>query len=224
VDRRKGESGSVTDNSQIRILIVDDHKVVRKGLRTFIAVHDDLELVGEAGNGEEAIEQCAALQPDVVLMDLKMPVMDGPTAIRHIRERFPEIKIVALTSFDDDTMAQRALKAGAIGYLFKDVEEDELMAAIRFAHLGQSIVAPEAMRALLASSLTDDDYSVGLTVREQETLDLVARGMTNPEIADKLMISVSTVNFHVHNVLDKLGAKTRTEAVVIAAREGLIDV
>jgi NarL family two-component system response regulator LiaR len=224
VDRRKGESGSVTDDSQIRILIVDDHKVVRKGLRTFIAVHDDLELVGEAGNGEEAIEQCAALQPDVVLMDLKMPVMDGPTAIRHIRERFPEIKIVALTSFDDDTMAQRALKAGAIGYLFKDVEEDELMAAIRFAHLGQSIVAPEAMRALLASSLTDDDYSVGLTVREQETLDLVARGMTNPEIADKLMISVSTVNFHVHNVLDKLGAKTRTEAVVIAAREGLIDV
>jgi NarL family two-component system response regulator LiaR len=224
VDRRKGESGSVTDDSQIRILIVDDHKVVRKGLRTFIAVHDDLELVGEAGNGEEAIEQCAALQPDVVLMDLKMPVMDGPTAIRHIRERFPEIKIVALTSFDDDTMARRALKAGAIGYLFKDVEEDELMAAIRFAHLGQSIVAPEAMRALLASSLTDDDYSVGLTVREQETLDLVARGMTNPEIADKLMISVSTVNFHVHNVLDKLGAKTRTEAVVIAAREGLIDV
>jgi NarL family two-component system response regulator LiaR len=224
VDRRKGESGSVTDDSQIRILIVDDHKVVRKGLRTFIAVHDDLELVGEAGNGEEAIEQCAALQPDVVLMDLKMPVMDGPTAIRHIRERFPEIKIVALTSFDDDTMAQRALKAGAIGYLFKDVEEDELMAAIRFAHLGQSIVAPEAMRALLASSLTDDDYSVGLTVREQETLDLVARGMTNPEIADKLMISVSTVNFHVHNVLDKLGAKTRTEAVVIAAKEGLIDV
>ena len=214
----------MTDDSQIRILIVDDHKVVRKGLRTFIAVHDDLELVGEAGNGEEAIEQCAALQPDVVLMDLKMPVMDGPTAIRHIRERFPEIKIVALTSFDDDTMAQRALKAGAIGYLFKDVEEDELMAAIRFAHLGQSIVAPEAMRALLASSLTDDDYSVGLTVREQETLDLVARGMTNPEIADKLMISVSTVNFHVHNVLNKLGAKTRTEAVVIAAREGLIDV
>jgi NarL family two-component system response regulator LiaR len=224
VDRRKGESGSVTDDSQIRILIVDDHNVVRKGLRTFIAVHDDLELVGEAGNGEEAIEQCAALHPDVVLMDLKMPVMDGPTAIRHIRERFPEIKIVALTSFDDDTMAQRALKAGAIGYLFKDVEEDELMSAIRFARRGQSIVAPQAMRALVASSLTEDEYSISLTVREQETLDLVARGMTNPEIADKLMISVSTVNFHVHNVLDKLGAKTRTEAVVIAAKEGLIDV
>jgi NarL family two-component system response regulator LiaR len=214
----------MTNGSRIRVLVADDHKIVRKGLRTFIAVHDDLELVGEAGNGEEAIEQCAALHPDVVLMDLKMPVMDGPTAIGHIRERFPEIKVVALTSFDDDTMAQRALKAGAISYLFKDVEEDELMSAIRFAHQGRGIVAPEAMQALVAHSLNDDDYSVGLTVREQETLDLVARGMTNPEIADKLMISVSTVNFHVHNVLDKLGAKTRTEAVVIAAREGLIDV
>ena len=214
----------MTVNSQIRVLVVDDHKVVRKGLRTFIAVHDDLDLVGEAGNGEEAIEQCTALHPDVVLMDLKMPVMDGPTAIGHIRERFPEIKIVALTSFDDDTMAQRALTAGAISYLFKDVEEDELMSAIRFAHRGRGMIAPEAMQALVAHSLNDDDYSVGLTVREQEALELVARGMTNPEIADRLMISVSTVNFHVHNVLDKLGAKTRTEAVVIAAREGLIEV
>ena len=214
----------MTDNSQIRVLVVDDHKVVRKGLRTFIAVHDDLDLVGEAGNGEEAIEQCEALHPDVVLMDLKMPVMDGPTAIGHIRRRFPEVEIVALTSFDDDTMAHRALEAGAIGYLFKDVEEDELMSAIRLAHQGRGVVAPEAMRAVISRSLKEeDDYSVRLTVREQEALDLVARGMTNPEIADKLMISVSTVNFHVHNVLDKLGAKTRTEAVVIAAREGLID-
>jgi NarL family two-component system response regulator LiaR len=215
----------MTDDSQIRVLVVDDHKVVRKGLRTFIAVHDDLELVGEAGNGEEAVEQCDALQPDVVLMDLKMPVMDGPTAIGHIRRRFPDVKIVALTSFDDDTMAQRALEAGAIGYLFKDVEEDELMSAIRLAHRGRGVVVPEAMRAVVSRSPNEEDaYSVVLTVREQEALDLVARGMTNPEIADKLMISVSTVNFHVHNVLDKLGAKTRTEAVVIAAREGLIEV
>ena len=213
----------MTNDSQIRVLVVDDHKVVRKGLRTFIAVQDDLDLVGEASNGEEAIEQCTALRPDVVLMDLKMPVMDGPTAIGHIRGQFPEIKIVALTSFDDDAMAQRALRAGAISYLFKDVEEDELMSAIRFAHRGRGMIAPEAMQALVAHSL-NDDYSVGLTVREQEALELVARGMTNPEIADRLMISVSTVNFHVHNVLDKLGAKTRTEAVVIASREGLIDV
>jgi NarL family two-component system response regulator LiaR len=215
----------MTANSQIRVLVVDDHKVVRKGLRTFISVHEDLELVGEAGNGEEAIEQCAALHPDVVLMDLKMPVMDGPTAIGHIHKRFPEIKIVALTSFDDDTIAHRALEAGAIGYLFKDVEEDELMSAIRLANQGRGVIAPEAVQALIARSIKGDDgYSVGLTAREQETLDLVARGLTNPQIAARLMVSVSTVNFHVHNLLDKLGAKTRTEAVVIAAREGLIDV
>jgi NarL family two-component system response regulator LiaR len=215
----------MTEISQIRVLVVDDHKVVRKGLATFIAVHNDLTFVGEAGNGEEAIEQCAALHPDVVLMDLKMPVMDGPTAIGIIHDRFPEINIVALTSLDDDTTAQRALGAGAIGYLFKDVEEDELMSAIRLASQGRGIVAPEAIRALISHSADQENgYSVGLTARERETLDLVARGLTNPEIAQKLTVSVSTVNFHVHNVLDKLGAKTRTEAVVIAAREGLIDV
>lgn len=215
----------MTEPNPIRVLVVDDHKVVRKGLRTFLAVHDDLELVGEAGNGEEAIEQCAALEPDVVLMDLKMPVMDGPTAIKQLKNRFPDTRVVALTSFDDDMLAQRALEAGAIGYLFKDVEEDELVAAIRFASQGRGVVAPEAMQALVARSLNErDPYAVRLTDREQETLDLVAKGLTNPDIADRLIVSVSTVNFHVHNVLDKLGAKTRTEAVMIAAREGLIEV
>lgn len=210
---------------RIRVLVVDDHKVVRKGLHTFIAVNDDIELIGEAGNGEEAIEQVAALDPDVVLMDLKMPVMDGPTAIGHIHKQFPDVKIIALTSFDDDASAQRALEAGAIGYLFKDVEEDELMSAIRLGSQGRGVIAPEAMQALVARSLNEGgDYSVGLTAREQETLDLVARGLTNPEISDRLKVSVSTVNFHVHNMLDKLGAKTRTEAVVIAAREGLINI
>jgi DNA-binding NarL/FixJ family response regulator len=205
-----------------RVLVVDDHKVVRKGLRIFISVNDDLEFVGEAANGEEAIEQTAALQPDVVLMDLKMPVMDGPTAIEHIRERFPDVQVVALTSFEDESLARRALEAGAIGYLFKDAEEDELIAAIRLAGEGRGVVAPEAIRALIDRS--SDGYEVRLTDREQEILGLVARGLTNPQISEKLMISVSTVNFHVHNILDKLGAKTRTEAVTIAAREGLIEI
>jgi len=205
-----------------RILVVDDHKVVRKGLRTFISVNDDLELVGEAGNGEEAIEQVAALGPDVVLMDLKMPVMDGPTAIARIRDDFPDVRIVALTSFDDESLAQRALEAGAIGYLFKDAEEAELISAIRLAAEGRGVVAPEAMQALVHGA--SDEYAVRLTEREQEILGLLTRGLTNPQIADKLVISVSTVNFHVHNILDKLGAKTRTEAVTIAAREGLIDI
>ena len=206
------------------MLAVDDHKVVRKGLRTFISVHDDLELVGEAGNGEEAIDQCEALHPDVVLMDLKMPVMDGPTAIEHIRARFPEVQIVALTSFDDESLAQRALEAGAIGYLFKDADEDELVSAIRLASKGRGVVAPEAVQALVARSNDDESYEVRLTEREQEILRMVAKGLTNPQIAERLVISVSTVNFHVHNVLDKLGAKTRTEAVSIAAREGLISI
>lgn len=204
-----------------RVLVVDDHKVVRKGLRTFISVNDDLEFVGEAANGEEAIEQTAALHPDVVLMDLKMPVMDGPTAIEHIRARFPTVQIVALTSFDDEAMARRALAAGAIGYLFKDAEEEELITAIRLAGEGRGVVAPEAVRALVDRA--GDGYEVGLTERERQILGLVARGLTNPQIAERLTISVSTVNFHVHNLLDKLGAKTRTEAVTIAAREGLIE-
>jgi NarL family two-component system response regulator LiaR len=215
----------VTNQTRIRVLVVDDHKVVRRGLRTFISVHDDLELVGEAGNGEEAVEQCAALLPDVVLMDMMMPIMDGPTAIEHIHARFPDVNVVALTSFSDEAFAQRALEAGAIGYLFKDVGEDELISAIRLASQGRGVVAPEAMQALVARSRIEEDaIAVGLTEREQTTLDLVARGLTNPQIAERLMISISTVNFHVHNVLDKLGAKTRTEAVMIAAREGLIDV
>ncbi len=215
----------MTGQARIRVLVVDDHKVVRMGLRTFISVHDDLELVGEAGNGEEAIEQCAALLPDVVLMDMKMPIMDGPTAIEHIRARFPKVSIVALTSFTDEAFAQRALEAGAIGYLFKDVDEHDLISAIRLANQGHGVVAPEAVQALVASANVEDDATaIGLTEREQATLDLVARGLTNPQISDRMMISISTVNFHVHNVLDKLGAKTRTEAVVIAAREGLIEV
>ena len=214
----------MTGSDRIRVLVVDDHKVVRMGLRTFIAVNEDLELVGEAGNGEEAVDQCAALHPDVVLMDLKMPVMDGPTAIEHIRARFSEVQIVALTSFDDESLAQRALEAGAIGYLLKDAEEDELVSAIRLASEGRGVVAPEAVQALVARSNDDESYEVRLTEREQEILRMVAKGLTNPQIAERLVISVSTVNFHVHNVLDKLGAKTRTEAVSIAAREGLISI
>jgi len=211
--------------NRIRVLIVDDHKVVRNGLHTFLAIHDDLEVVGEAGNGEEGVDQCTALRPDVVLMDMKMPVMDGPEAIERILENDRDVKVIALTSFDDATYARRALQAGATGYLFKDVNENDLVSAIRLASQGSGVVAPEALRALVGrTGSTDDEYQVELTDRELETLGLVARGLTNPQIADHLVISVSTVNFHVHNVLDKLGAKTRTEAVVIASREGLIEV
>ena len=201
---------------------MDDHKVVRNGLRTFIAVHDDVELIGEASNGAEAVDRVAADPPDVVLMDLKMPVMDGPEAIERIRSSHPGVHVVALTSYDDVSLARRALEAGAIGYLFKDADEEELLTAIRFASEGRGVVAPEAMQAVVERG--DDEYAVTLTGREDEILGLVGRGFTNPQIADRLTISVSTVNFHVHNILDKLGAKTRTEAVSIAVREGLLEI
>lgn len=216
----------MTAASPIGVLIVDDHRVVRVGLRAFISVTDDLELVGEAANGEEAIARCAAVHPDVVLMDLKMPVMDGPTAIAAIRERFPDVAIVALTSYGDAALAQRALEAGALGYLLKDTTEEELVAAIRSAAEGRGLVATEALQALVSN--TDDGdaaaYRAKLTEREHEVLMLMARGLTNPQIAVELSISRSTANFHVQNVLNRLGARTRTEAVSIAVREGLIQI
>ena len=215
----------MTATTRIRILVVDDHKVVRNGLRTFITVHDDLEMIGEAANGEEAIEQCIALRPDVVLMDMKMPVLDGPEAIKRILARDPDTNIIALTSFDDDSYIRRAMESGATGYLFKDVDEHDLITAIRLASQGSGVVAPGAMQAIMGHTQAGEAaYTAELTDRELETLILVARGLTNPQIAERLVVSVSTVNFHVHNLLDKLGAKTRTEAVVIAAKEGLIDV
>lgn len=208
---------------RIRVLVVDDHKVVRKGLRIFFSVTEDVEVVGEAMNGAQAIELTATHRPDVVLMDLKMPVMDGPTAIEEIRKRFPEVQVVALTSFHDDSLAHQALDAGAIGYVFKDADEEELISAVRMAGKGRGVIPPEVMNAIL-DQRDETENEARLTEREGTVLDLVARGMTNPDIAARLFISVSTVGFHMHNILSKLDAKTRTEAVTIAAREGLIDI
>lgn len=215
-------SGRLVLTERIRVAIVDDHKVVRLGLLAFLSVHADIEIVGEASNGAEAVKLVADSSPDVVLMDLQMPVMDGPEAIAAIRAEHDGTHVVALTTFDDPTLARRALAAGATGFLYKDADEHELMSAIRMAHRGRSVIAPEAMDLLVQGD--SDDYVVQLTDREAEVLALVAVGKTNPEIAERLTVSVSTVNFHVHNILDKLGAKTRTEAVAIAAREGLISI
>ena len=210
---------------KIRLLIVDDHKVVLNGLRIFISLYDDIELVAEAKNGRLALEQCAQHQPDVVLMDLVMPVMDGPTAIQHIREQFPSIQIIALTSFEEEELVQRAMAAGAISYLYKNVEEEELIDTIRAAHEGRSVLAPEAIQALVnqANAREDLDSVDRLTPREEEILTLIAQGMTNPQIAERLVISTSTVNFHVHNILAKLQVQTRTEAVAVAIQKKLIN-
>ena len=210
---------------KIRLLIVDDHQVVRNGLRVFISLYDDLEVVGEAKNGRQALEQCATHRPDVVLMDMVMPVMDGSTATRLIREQFPEIQILALTSFDEEELVHQAVEAGAVGFLYKDVEEQELIDAIRSAREGRPVLAPEAMKALMHRTARPVEASTiePLTGREREVLSLVAQGMTNPQIAEQLVISTSTVQFHVHNILGKLGVGTRTEAVSIAIQSKLIE-
>jgi NarL family two-component system response regulator LiaR len=205
----------------IRVVIVDDHTIVRSGLRAFLSVHEDMAVVGEAANGAEAIDVVGDTQPDVVLMDLRMPVMEGPEAIEVMLQADEPPRIVALTTFEDPSLAQRALAAGAIGFLYKDADEEELLSAIRLAHRGRSVIASGAMRLLVDGD--PDEYVAQLTEREHEVLALVARGRTNPEISDSLSISVSTVNFHVHNVLEKLGAKTRTEAVGVAVREGILE-
>ena len=211
-------------SNKIRLLIVDDHKVVRDGLKFFLSFYDDIELVAEAKNGQQAIEQAAQHTPDVVLMDLVMPVMNGPAAIQSIREQFPSIQIIALTSFEEEELVYQAMAAGAIGYLYKDIEEEELIEAIRAAHEGRSVLAPEAMKALVkqATAQKNPDVFESLTPREEEILALIARGKTNPQIAKKLVISPSTVHFHVHNILAKLQVQTRAEAVAVAIQNKLI--
>ncbi|PJF41910.1 MAG: DNA-binding response regulator [Phototrophicales bacterium] len=208
---------------KIRIIIVDDHDMVRQGLEIFLRAFDDFELVGQATNGLEALELCQELQPDVVLMDMIMPEMDGVTAIREICSQYPNIKIIALTSFtDDSSLVQNALRAGAAGYLFKDVSVDDLAAAIRTAASGQPVLAPEAARMLIQATTQPTLESFHLTDRELEVLALMVEGMSNRQIAHQLSISYSTVRFHVSSILSKLNVESRTEAVTVALRNNLL--
>lgn len=210
-------------NSQpIRVLLVDDHLMVRRGLATFLKVFDDLELVGEAESGETAVQLCTQLLPDVVLMDMKMPDMDGPTATRLIRQQYPKIQVVALTSYKEQDLVQNALEAGAIGYLLKDVSADQLARAIRGAHLGQATLAPEAAQALVNAANQPPSPGQDLTERERDVLELMVEGLNNTQIAARLVVSPSTIKTHVSNILSKLGVSSRSEAVALALRSGLV--
>ena len=204
--------------TKIRIMIVDDHAVVRSGLGAFLMSVPDLELVGEAESGEQAIERARILKPEVVLMDLKMPGMDGVTATRLIKEQHPAIQIIALTSFQDDELVQNVLKAGAIGYLMKNISARELETAVRSAKDKKMILAPEAAQALLRSTQQAEKPDA-LTEREQEVLKLMVSGLNNAKIAEKMMISLSTVKYHVSNILLKLGVDNRVAAVTIALQK-----
>ena len=211
----------MSEQNPIQVMLVDDHAVVRSGLRFFLLGFDDMELVGEAESGEEALQLCAEIQPDVILMDLMMPGMDGASATRAIRERYPQVQVVALTSFQEEDLVKNALQAGAISYLLKDVQVDELAAAIRSAYAGQPTLAPEAARALLHAATHPPKPGHDLTRRERQVLALLTEGLSNNQIAERLVVSRSTARFHVSNILSKLGATNRAEAVAIAVKQKL---
>ncbi|MGC9334649.1 MAG: response regulator [Anaerolineae bacterium] len=213
----------MTQGEPIRVLLVDDHAVVRSGLSAFLLAFEDLELVGEASSGEEAVRLCDQLAPDVVLMDLVMPGMDGAQATRAIRKKCPAIQVVALTSFKEQELVEGVLEAGAIGYLLKNVSADELARAIREAHAGRPTLAPEAAQALIQARREPPKIGFDLTDREREVLALLVEGLNNPQIAERLVVSRSTAKFHVSSILSKLGVASRTEAAAVAVKNGLLE-
>lgn len=205
----------------IRVAIADDHAIVRSGLANFLRAFPDVELVGEASNGREILELCPKVQPDVILMDLVMPEMSGVDAIRLIRHQYPQVQILALTSFDDEELVERALEAGAIGYILKNISIHEMVRAIHLAYQGKPILSPEAAQALIHVRLGPGSTH-DLKDREIEVLQLMGEGLTNPQIAEHLSLSVATIKFYVSAILKKLEVETRTEAVVKAIEVGLI--
>lgn len=212
----------MTEQSTIRVMIVDDHEMVREGLTMFLKSCDDLDLVASVDSGDEAVLQCVKCKPDVILMDLIMPGGGGIAAIKAIKEKRPDAKLIALTSFDDETLVRDALAAGAIGYVMKNVSIDDLAQSIRAAHKGLPALGPEATSVLISSTSAPSTPSANLTNREGEILALMVEGLSNPQIGTRLFISSSTVKSHVSNILSKLEVSTRAEAAALAVRTKLV--
>jgi NarL family two-component system response regulator LiaR len=215
-----------TAERRIRLMIVDDHAVVREGLRAFLGLQEDVEVVGEAADGSAALEQAELLRPDVILMDLVMPRLDGVSTMRELRARLPESRVIVLTSFLEDERLLPAIEAGAAGYLLKDTEPSELARAIRAAHAGEAVIDPTVaarlVRALSKGTAPAADRSSALTKRELEVLALIGQGRSNKRIALELGISEKTVKAHVGHLLAKLGVADRTQAALLAVRQGLV--
>jgi DNA-binding NarL/FixJ family response regulator len=205
----------------IRVLIVDDHAIVREGLRTLLSEEEELDVIGEASNGAEALGVIATHRPDVVLMDLMMPVMDGVEATRRVRQQTPSSRVIVLTSFRDDQLVQDAIRAGATGYLLKDVLKADLLSAIRRAARGEPVLHPEAQAALMRQASAPPSPLQGLTEREVDVLRLIAQGYSNREIADTLYLTEGTVKGYVSTILSKLNVQDRTQAALLAVKHGL---
>lgn len=213
---------SVSSPKPIRVMLVDDHAMVRRGLATFLKVFDDLQLVGEAESGEAAIKLCGEVFPDVVLMDMVMEGMDGATTTKLIRQKFPQVQVLALTSFKEGELIKNTLEAGAIGYLLKNISAEDLASAIRAAHVGRATLAPGAAQALVEAANQPPAPGFDLTTRERQVLTLMIEGLNNTQIAGKLAVSPSTIKSHVSNILSKLSVTSRTEAVTLALRNRIV--
>lgn len=213
---------TISASQPIRVMLVDDHTMVRRGLATFLKVFDDLQLVGEAENGAAAIQLCGEILPDVILMDMVMPDMDGASVTRAICQKYPQVQVIALTSFKEGDLVKKALEAGAIAYLLKDVSADDLVRAIRAAHAGRATLSPEAAQALVERANQPPPPGLNLTERERDVLALMVEGLNNKQIAGSLTVSLSTIKSHVSNILLKLGVASRTEAVTLALRNQIV--
>jgi NarL family two-component system response regulator LiaR len=213
----------MSDQGLIRVLSVDDHEIMRGGIQYLLLAIEDVELVGEARSGEQALELCDTLQPDVILMDMRMPGLDGIQTTQLVRERYPDIQVLALTSFEEEEMIREVMQAGAIGYLQKGISIDELAGAIRAAQAGKPTLSPAAFQVLVQSSDSQSQkQDFDLTERELQVLEMLVQGLSNNEIAEQLVITVATVKYHISNILKKLGATNRTEAAAHAVQHKLI--